>query len=327
MAGGFEGVTAEPHQLDVSIDGIRVWSGTVQRPEGLRGDERSRKILEDMRFSAPITAGSHLVQVYFAAKTSVLRRGPVRSLSPPHPVSGRQRRAGRLQRDDHRSPSRHRRVRRLSQSRQAARVHPGLGGRPEDETACATTIISTLARRAYRRPVTDADLEVPLSLYRDGAARGGFEAGIELALRGILVSPSFLFRFEAEPETVASVHAVSDHRPRARLPPLVLPVEQHPGRRASRRGRPGHAEQPGGAATAGRADAGRPPLAGAHRQLRRPVAPRQERLRVPAEPGAAVPLRRQPPPRVRAGDQPVLREHHPGEPERPRSPGRGLHVI
>ena len=52
--------------------------------------------------------------------------------------------------------------------------------------------------------MTDADLEIPLGLYREGADRGGFEAGIELALRGILVSPNFLFRFEDQPTSVES---------------------------------------------------------------------------------------------------------------------------
>ena len=52
--------------------------------------------------------------------------------------------------------------------------------------------------------MTDADLEIPLGLYRDGAGRGGFEAGIELAVRGILVSPNFLFRFEDQPASVAT---------------------------------------------------------------------------------------------------------------------------
>jgi hypothetical protein len=51
--------------------------------------------------------------------------------------------------------------------------------------------------------VTDDDLQIPLARYRDGASRGGFESGLELALRSILVSPKFLFRFEGQPETAA----------------------------------------------------------------------------------------------------------------------------
>ena len=62
-----------------------------------------------------------------------------------------------------------------------------------DEDACARTIVSTLARRAYRRPVTEHDVDTVLRFYRDGRADGGFEAGIQQALRRILASPSFLF--------------------------------------------------------------------------------------------------------------------------------------
>ena len=51
-----------------------------------------------------------------------------------------------------------------------------------DEDACAKTILSTLARRAYRRPVSDADLQAPLGFYKNGRTEGGFEAGIETAI-------------------------------------------------------------------------------------------------------------------------------------------------
>ena len=199
VAGGFEGVTAEPHQLDVSLDGARVWTGTVQRPEGVRGDERNRLILESMRFRAPVTAGSHLVQVYFAARTSAyvedlfdpdLRRDPYRAPNG-EPVVSSVTITGPF--PDTASPG-------DSPSRRKLLVcTPATAA---EEAACARTIISTLARRAWRRPVTDADLAIPHGLYRDGAARGGFEAGLELAVRGILVSPNFLFRFEDQPASV-----------------------------------------------------------------------------------------------------------------------------
>ena len=74
---------------------------------------------------------------------------------------------------------------------------------PTDE-ACAKRIISTPARRAYRHPVvTEADLEAPLRRFRAAAMEGGFESGIEMALRSILLSPEFLFRLEAQPQNVA----------------------------------------------------------------------------------------------------------------------------
>ncbi|MGI9243642.1 MAG: DUF1592 domain-containing protein, partial [Verrucomicrobiales bacterium] len=70
---------------------------------------------------------------------------------------------------------------------------------PEDEDACAEEILSRLVRRAFRRPVTAADLERPMGFFRDGRADGGFDQGIELALSSILVSPQFLFRIETAP--------------------------------------------------------------------------------------------------------------------------------
>ncbi|MCZ6491624.1 MAG: DUF1592 domain-containing protein, partial [Acidobacteria bacterium] len=69
-----------------------------------------------------------------------------------------------------------------------------------DEEPCAKKILSTLARRAYRRPVTEADVLTLLQFYQVGRSPGGFEAGIGTAIQGILVSPEFLFRMERDPE-------------------------------------------------------------------------------------------------------------------------------
>jgi hypothetical protein len=82
-----------------------------------------------------------------------------------------------------------------------------------EELACAQQIISTLARRAYRRPLADADLETPLSFFQRGRNRtNSFEGGIESALQFILASPEFLFRFEPDPANVApdGVYTISD---------------------------------------------------------------------------------------------------------------------
>ena len=74
---------------------------------------------------------------------------------------------------------------------------------PNQQSACAAKIVTDLARHAYRRPVTDADMKPLLALYADGAKQGGFEHGIEMALRAILVSPDFLFRMERDPAGAA----------------------------------------------------------------------------------------------------------------------------
>ena len=74
---------------------------------------------------------------------------------------------------------------------------PAAGG---PETPCARRILTALARRAYRRPVTPADVDPLLRLFAMGRADGGsFEHGVEMALSGVLVSPNFLFRAPAAP--------------------------------------------------------------------------------------------------------------------------------
>ncbi len=71
------------------------------------------------------------------------------------------------------------------------------------EVRCARTILSRLARRAFRRPVTDDDIQPLLPFYETGRAARGFEAGIQAALERILIDPEFLFRIECDPVAVA----------------------------------------------------------------------------------------------------------------------------
>ena len=71
------------------------------------------------------------------------------------------------------------------------------------EEPCATTILATLAHRAYRRPVTDEDVQALVAFYRTGRRDGGFEGGIGLALERMLAGPEFLFRIERDPSHVA----------------------------------------------------------------------------------------------------------------------------
>ncbi len=89
----------------------------------------------------------------------------------------------------------------------------------KEEDACAREILSTLARRAFRRPVTGADVEPLLAFYRSGRRDGTFENGIEAALRAILVSPDFLFRIEHDPPGLApgTAYHVNDFELASRL--------------------------------------------------------------------------------------------------------------
>jgi mono/diheme cytochrome c family protein len=214
--GGIMGLTAEPQQLDVSLDQARVWTTTVGGPEIAKqsGEERTKKTLEALQFRVPVKAGSHLLQVYFVQKTTALledlfdpdlRRDPYRAGNGEPGISsvtitGPDAPAAAAAND---SASR----RRLFVCRPASAAA---------EAPCARAIIATLARRAYRRAVTDDDLQIALTRYREGA---DFESGLELAIRSILMSPRFLFRFEGQPERAApnAPYRISDMELASRL--------------------------------------------------------------------------------------------------------------
>jgi hypothetical protein len=77
------------------------------------------------------------------------------------------------------------------------------------ESACAKTILAKLTRLAYRRPVTDVDIDSLLAFYNEGRSDAGFDEGIERALRRLLVSPEFLMRVERDPAGLAATAAYS----------------------------------------------------------------------------------------------------------------------
>ncbi len=90
----------------------------------------------------------------------------------------------------------------------------------QDEVPCAKKIISALARQAYRRPVTDNDIEGLLGFFQQGRnEEGDFEAGIRTAIQALIASPAFVFRFEQAPSNVApgSNYRVSDLELASRL--------------------------------------------------------------------------------------------------------------
>lgn len=70
---------------------------------------------------------------------------------------------------------------------------------PEEERPCAKSILTSLARRAYRRPTTAEDISGLMAIYELGRSEGHFEHGLERALRALLVAPNFLFRIEVDP--------------------------------------------------------------------------------------------------------------------------------
>jgi len=88
-----------------------------------------------------------------------------------------------------------------------------------EETSCASQILASLARRAYRRPLTHSDLQVLLGFFHEGQQRAGFEAGIQAALTRILVDPEFLIRIEHEPSDIppGTAYPVDDFALASRL--------------------------------------------------------------------------------------------------------------
>src|SRR6185436_5847517 len=154
-----------------------------------------RKLDDDWVIRVPITAGLHEIRATFLMKTNAVSEGFRRPFLKPYigrgPTDNRETREGAALREMEimgpinpggatTSPT-YRRVF-ICEPTKAA-----------DEAPCAKRILSKLARRAYRRPVTDGDLKVLLDFYNEGRATGTFEAGVELALQRVLVSPSFLF--------------------------------------------------------------------------------------------------------------------------------------
>src|SRR5215813_1033305 len=204
---GFENFSEEIHQLDIAIDSVKILSAGLGGPEwkGNRlGPDRAKNeqnMLDKMKVAVHVRGGEHLVQAYFASKTATIPEDlfdPSVRREPYRPVGGIPklsflRITGPLKGSASVS----------TETESRRRVLICSPSSPTDE-ACARRIISTLARRAYRHPVvTEANLEAPLRRFRAAAMEGGFESGIEMALRSILLSPEFLFRLEAQPQNVA----------------------------------------------------------------------------------------------------------------------------
>ena len=89
---------------------------------------------------------------------------------------------------------------------------PSSSSGPREEETCARTILSTLAHRAFRRPVTSADVNVLMEFYASGRRAGTFGDGIEKALRRLLADPEFVYRREIAPSNVSAggTYRISD---------------------------------------------------------------------------------------------------------------------
>jgi hypothetical protein len=188
--------------MEILLDGVRLNLFTIAPNRNRLGqyyaDEDVDKGLE---VRVPVKAGPHTVTATFVRKNAAI----VESTQQPYQARFNADRQPRLQ------PAVH------SVAIAGPFGQTAIGETPSrrrifvchDQTpACARQIVSTLARRAYRRPVNEADVAKPLSFFQDASREGGFESGVETALRALLASPDFLFRVEG------ADRAPSDNSPR-----------------------------------------------------------------------------------------------------------------
>jgi hypothetical protein len=210
----------EAHQVEILVDGERVFQASVggkaDTDLATKNPVASREALEArLQTRVRIKAGPRMLGVTFVKKNNAeadtllqpfLRTtlDPVNEVGLPHVesliVGGPYNPVGPGD-----TPSR----RRIFTCRPA---------NADEELPCARRILSALARRAYRRPVTDADVQPLLAFYRDGR-EGSFDSGIERALRLMLSNPQFVFRLEREPADVeaGAVYRISDVELASRL--------------------------------------------------------------------------------------------------------------
>jgi hypothetical protein len=190
------------HTLIVTIDGAKVFEGQLGGEEDIRAiDQQQAPAVAAIngRFQniqVKVSAGPHRVGVTFVARTFAESDEVLFSFRPG---VGEERipRVGSVEIQGPFTPAG------LSDTPSRQRIFVCRPKTTSDELPCATMILSTMARRAFRRPVTDQDLAAPLSFYRGARAEGGFEAGIQAALPAILASPRFLYRAERTPAGTA----------------------------------------------------------------------------------------------------------------------------
>ena len=177
----------ERHEIELSVDGLRVAIAAIDaQPPGTR----PRRTSEQVTFRAPLVAGPHLLGITFVERSEALdesiTRGRMRGRGTLPAIAMATIRGPYDATGPGETPSR--------SSIFVCRPSTAVA-----ETACADEILRTLARRAYRRPATDADVADLEPFYELGRAEGSFDTGIQFALERLLVSPQFLYRIEREP--------------------------------------------------------------------------------------------------------------------------------
>jgi hypothetical protein len=195
-----------PHQVELAVDGQRIHLASLGGADDLaalfqKPTDTGDAVDARLRVRIPMKAGPHAVTIAFLEDPDAVepaRLQPyIRSSVDNFDWSG----SPHLQSLTIAGPFHPARPTDTPSRRQIFICVPS--DRLSDET-CARQIVSTLARRAYREPLSAADLNTLLSFYEAGKRDGGFEGGIQLALERILASPKFLFRLERDPADAAS---------------------------------------------------------------------------------------------------------------------------
>ncbi len=209
-----------PHQFEITVDGVRVFLSHVGGEEdnkmmdtnlGLAGNTIDARL----RVRVPVKAGPREIGVAFLA------RDHAESVEPLQPFTRNldlQDMNG-IPLIDHVQITGPFAATGSGDTPSRRRIFVCRPANESDELPCARKIISTLARRAYRRPITDSDLEILLSFYQKGRNKGSFDAGVETALRLILTDPKFLYRIESDPPNAVpgSINRISDLELASRL--------------------------------------------------------------------------------------------------------------
>jgi mono/diheme cytochrome c family protein len=224
VAEGYVGVEGHetPHQFIITIDGEQVFSAPVGGKEDHESSSKNIVISReevDKRMTSPrikVTAGPHEVGFTFIERPTQeqnMWQPVLRDSLEAHNPSG----IPRLRTGNIEGPYN---VTGIAETPSRQRLFTCKPAAPARESACAAEILSGVARRAFRRPVTEADIRRPMAFYNDARKNGGdFNAGIRAGLARILASPAFVFRAEEDPATLApgAPHRITDIELASRL--------------------------------------------------------------------------------------------------------------
>jgi hypothetical protein len=207
--------TETPHDLEVSLDGERLSLTRFGGPDdevpaqmfpGKTADEIDRRF----ETRVTVTAGTHDVGVTFAKKSSAARQEVLQPFQREKHDARMDVGIPELDQVVIEGPLT---IAGPGQSPSRERIFSCYPEDSSQEAACAEEILTTLARRAYRRPITDDERERLTGLYEAERAKGrDFEAGVQTGLAYILVAPQFLFRVEQDPADAApgTLYRISD---------------------------------------------------------------------------------------------------------------------